>query len=344
MGHNLLITGAGGNLAHFIFRAAQRATIPIEIFAADYHWDAVGLYQAKKGYVVPPAKSETYVPAIIRICQENRIHLICAGGMVEMRKLAENKEKIRDESGAIVLSSGLRELEVAEDKWRLADTLKGKGFDAPASCLPGNEEAWAAFRSHNRYPFIVKDRFGGGSQNLGVARNDAELQSLLRKVPNPVVQEYLFPDDQEYTVGVFADATGRVRGCIAMKRALGLGMTFKAEVLLHSEIGAYAETIVGALNLRGPINVQLRLTERGPVIFEINPRFSSTTSARALFGFNEVEMAVRSFCLHEELPRPAITPGHLYRVIEDVVVPSEIVERTRETGIAEGVCADIPRW
>lgn len=342
MGHNILITGAGGNLAHFIFRAARRATIPIEIFAADYHWDAVGLYQAKKGYVVPPAKSETYVPAVIRICKENRIHLICVGGMLEMRKLAENKDLILKESGAIVLSSGLRELEIAEDKWRLAETLKEKGFDAPASCLPGNQTEREAFLRNNRYPFIVKDRFGGGSQNLGVARNEAELESLLGKVPNPVVQEYLFPDDQEYTVGVFADSSGRVRGCITMKRALGLGMTFKAEVLTHSGIGEYAETIVGALNLRGPINVQLRLTKRGPVVFEINPRFSSTTSARALFGFNEVEMAVRSFCLKEELPRPAVTPGHLFRVIEDVVVPSEIVRKTRETGIAEGINADIP--
>ena len=40
----------------------------------------------------------------------------------------------------------------------------------------------------------------------------------------------------------------------------------------------------------GATNFQLKLTKKGPVIFEINPRFSGTTHIRSLFGLNEIDI------------------------------------------------------
>ena len=42
------------------------------------------------------------------------------------------------------------------------------------------------------------------------------------------------------------------------------------------------------LNLRGSINVQLRIHKEQPTVFEINPRFSSTVLFRHLFGFKDL--------------------------------------------------------
>ena len=42
------------------------------------------------------------------------------------------------------------------------------------------------------------------------------------------------------------------------------------------------------LDLTGSINVQLRIQENIPKIFEINPRFSSTVLFRHLFGFEDL--------------------------------------------------------
>ena len=47
------------------------------------------------------------------------------------------------------------------------------------------------------------------------------------------------------------------------------------------------------INLEGSINVQLRLTEKGPVVFEINPRFSSTVLFRHMFGFKDLEWSIQ---------------------------------------------------
>ena len=40
------------------------------------------------------------------------------------------------------------------------------------------------------------------------------------------------------------------------------------------------------------MNVQLRLTDRGPRVFEINPRFSSTVLMRHRMGFTDVLWAI----------------------------------------------------
>ena len=42
------------------------------------------------------------------------------------------------------------------------------------------------------------------------------------------------------------------------------------------------------LKLKGSINIQLRVTNRGPVLFEINPRFSSTVGFRDKLGFKDL--------------------------------------------------------
>ena len=48
------------------------------------------------------------------------------------------------------------------------------------------------------------------------------------------------------------------------------------------------ESLGRVLHFKGSLNVQFRLTDRGCVAFEINPRFSSTVYFRHCFGFKDV--------------------------------------------------------
>ena len=333
----------GGNLAHFIFRCAQRSSIPFRVFAADYHWNAVGLYNAEKGYVVPAAEADDYIEKIIQICYQDNIKMICAGGMEEMRKLALHSKKIYEESGAYVMSSSSEVLKRAEDKFTSLEMLSAYGLESPLSILPHEiKSSEPKLPLGLKLPLVIKDRFGAGSKNVCIARTQIEFDKALETVPNPVIQEYLEPEDQEYTVGVFLDRNSNVKGSIIMKRTLGLGLTLKGSIVEHKEIAAYAEKAVSILRLVGPVNVQLRLTpSRGPVAFEVNPRFSSTTSARALFGYNEVEMSYRTFCLNEDVERPNVKTGIFYRIMEEIVVPSERTHMVRNTGKIESCYCDI---
>lgn len=327
---NVLITGAGGNLGHFIKEALIQSSLDYRIIGCDWSADALGLYQADVGYVVPPAKSDEYVPQIIKICQDEEVHIIMAGGMAEMHILAENKALIKEKARSFVVASDSEDLKRMEDKWELTRYLKTINYDYPESILPGCNEELEKFIAKYQFPLIVKDRLGAGSKGVAVVRNQKDLEYYISTIPNAIVQEYLYPDNEEYTVGVFMNAAYKPCASIVMKRDLGLGMTFKARVLPNSNLGPYCESIFQDLKCIGPANVQLRLTDRGPVVFEINPRFSSSTSARPLFGYNDVEMSIKAFVLNEPITRPVIRDGRFYRMIQEVYIPETEFENLKQ--------------
>jgi carbamoyl-phosphate synthase large subunit len=328
---NVLITGAGGNLGHFIKEALIHSSLSYRIIGCDWSPNALGLYQADIGYVVPPAKSAEYLDEIIKICQKEDVHIIMAGGMLEMHMLAQNKELIKEMSGAFVVSSAPEDLKRMEDKWELTQSLKRMNYDYPRSTLPNSKDEIESFIQTYKFPFIIKDRFGAGSKGVAVVKNQKDLDYFLTTIPNAILQEYLYPDDEEYTVGVFTNASHQPCASIVMKRDLGLGMTFKAQVLPNSYLGAHCEKIVQNMNCIGPANVQLRVTDRGPVVFEINPRFSSSTSARPLFGYNDVEMSIKEFVLKEPVARPQIKEGRFLRMINDVYISNKDFEKLEQT-------------
>jgi carbamoyl-phosphate synthase large subunit len=295
----------------------------VRVVGCHYDAEGAGLYQFDAGHVVPPARDPAYVDHVIALCREEGVQIIMPGSMLEMRVLAEHAERIGAASGAVVVSSPTEVLRRMEDKWELTRYLASGGFEFPRSVLPNDAGALVRFLDEVPYPYIVKDRFGAGSQGVGTARTPSQLARLIAAIPTPLVQEYLGRDDEEYTVGVFVCADGRPAGSIAMRRTLGLGMTWKGEVLTDPALGHYCERVLAGSGCLGPCNVQLRLTRRGPVVFAVNPRFSSTTSARAHYGYNEAEMSVRHLVLGETPARPVVRAGRFYRVIEEVHVAAE---------------------
>jgi len=73
-----------------------------------------------------------------------------------------------------------------------------------------------------------------------------------------------------------------------MKRKLVGGLTGSGEVVDNKTIDEYVRSIAKVMDLEGAFNVQLRLTENGPRLFEINPRLSSTVVFRDLLGFQDL--------------------------------------------------------
>jgi carbamoyl-phosphate synthase large subunit len=123
--------------------------------------------------------------------------------------------------------------------------------------------------------------------------------------------------EQEYTVGVLHDMEGNYINSIAVKRAftgqLNVRMSV-ANVTKNAELGtrllissgvsqgaigrfpevtSQCKEIAKAIGARGPLNIQCRLVRGAVKVFEINPRFSGTTSLRAMVGYNEPDVLMR---------------------------------------------------
>jgi carbamoyl-phosphate synthase large subunit len=314
---NVLVTGAGGPLGQSIMKAVRRASLPCRLVATDRHPLSVGFHWADSHYVLPTAGEPGYLPQLAAICREERVDAVLIGSEGEMHVLAQEKETFERDTGARIIVSPPEVLRISTDKWETARFLATHSLDYPRSALPEELEQLEALIADLGFPLIVKPRNSSGSKGLFKVRSQQELERVLSLVHRPVVQEYLQPDDQEYTTAAFVDDTGQPQGVIVIRRELAAGLTYRAWVEENPVVAATTQEVACALRPLGPCNVQLRLTERGPVPFEINARFSSTTSIRAYFGYNEVEMALRCYVLKERIEPPCPRRGVALRFWEE---------------------------
>ena len=154
----------------------------------------------------------------------------------------------------------------------------------------GLEVPWT-IRSDNglpsEYPCILKGLKGAGSKLIHIIEDESEAKFFMAKYPNTIFQELLLPDNKEVTCAVFRSSSG-LMNILQLLRNLSGGSTSWAKVIFDSEIERICRSVATELELIGSMNIQLRLTDEGPRIFEINPRFSSTVYMRYLIGFNDV--------------------------------------------------------
>jgi carbamoyl-phosphate synthase large subunit len=316
----VLVTAVGAPVAISILKALRQSQLGPRIVATEFNVMSVGLFRADAAYILPNVKTNEvdYLLRLQEICTAERVSMVCFGSEGEMRRVAPHREDIEQATGAKLIVNAPQYLESFMDKWTMVRLLHDKGLPVPDSVLATDAEAVRRFLARHEFPLILKPRHGSGSQNVFVVRHERELDLLSQYVPEPILQEYLVPDAEEYTVGVYRSPRSGYVGQIAFRRELRAGLTYKAEVVQDGEIEAVCRDVVESFDVWGPVNLQLRKTAVGVRIFEINLRFSSSAVIRAYFGFNEPEMCLRDVVLGQSLPRPEIRAGYAFRYWDEI--------------------------
>lgn len=306
---NVLVLAVGGNVSQGILKALRTTTVSCRVVGADVSPYQFGLYTTDAAHVSPWANTPEFLPWLVATCHAEEIDCILSGAEPILAVLAQEHDRISEHTGAVVVVSSQDVEEIGADKLRTCEWLEEHGFAVPAYANAADSRAVKTLRERCGFPLIAKPRIGGGARGLFQIDNDDDLAYAARK-QNYILQEIVGTAAREFTVGVFVDRTGDVAGAITMRRELHAGTTYRAFVEDAPEMRRVASDIARALKPRGPCNIQLRETERGPVCFEINPRFSGTTPLRAHFGFNEVDAALRHFVLGEDaIALPNVTSG-----------------------------------
>jgi carbamoyl-phosphate synthase large subunit len=282
------------------------------------------------------ADEHGYLGRLQEICSRERVAMVCFGSEIEMRRVALHRDELQRQTGARLIVNDAETVEAFIDKWTTVQLLRRHGLPAPDSVLTTDPDAVASFLRRQPFPVVVKPRWGSGSRGVTVVRDRVELDLLAGRDPEKVVQEYLHPDDQEYTVGAYQSRRHGYTGQIVLRRTLAAGLTYKAEVVHDEAIETACRQVVEAFPIWGPINLQLRKTDAGVRIFEINLRFSSTAAIRAHFGFNDADMCLRDEVLGEELPRPEVRPGVVLRYWDELYLGPDEVARASSPTPPEG--------
>lgn len=290
---NILVTGVGSTLGYGILETIRQSGLNCQVSGTDYLDTAVGLYQVDYPYILPdiyqdPQKEKVWLNAVQKIISERKIKYVLVGLDFEVPLFAKHKTCLENKTDCEVIVSSAEVVGICNDKWLTYCFLRDSGFDAPRSCLPDGLDE---FVKSTPFPWIVKPRVGSTSNGLFRINNIETLSHALESCDNPIIQEEVGDVEGEFTCGVVV-SNGKILSSIPLRRKLKNGNTSVAYFNKSDEVDKYIRQVAEKLGPDGPINIQLRLTIDGPMVFEINPRFSGTTPVRSCFGINEVEILI----------------------------------------------------
>ncbi|TVR11194.1 MAG: ATP-grasp domain-containing protein [Salinarimonadaceae bacterium] len=297
--------------------------------------------------IMPKANDPAYLDALLAICRKFGVQAVFHGCEPELAVLNKNRALFA-EQGLLLPINAADVIETCMDKQLSGAFLESAGFVPPISTAFNRRDVVDEIE---KFPVIVKPALGGGGSRdtyIAQSKNQLKLLAEFLDVENEtfLIQEYVGTFEQEYTVGVLHDLDGEFIGSIAIRRLINsaLNMRFavrnktgrdelgewlvvssgvsQGEVGDFPEVRAQCEAIAGALGSRGPLNIQCRFVDGKIKVFEINPRFSGTTSLRAMMGFNEPDLLLRRHLLGEtDRAPPEYQMGMIIRSLRETILP-----------------------
>ncbi len=346
----------GGGHGHEIVKALRLAG-RYYIIGVDMNNTSLGLFDSDEAYTVPPASHADYLPTLLDICRKRNVKVLFHGSEPELKVFSKNCEKLTA-AGLLLPINTSSVINIGMDKWQTMSFLHEHGFVTPLTFFVVSEQD---IPTDFPLPAVIKPAVGGGgSNNTYLVQERTELEFacryLIRQGLKVLLQQYVGTPEDEYTVGVLHTLDGELVGSIALHRYILSGLSNRikvpnrtgreelssvlaissgvsqGEIREFPEVRAACEAIAGALNSKGPLNIQCRFVNGTLYPFEINPRFSGTTYIRALMGFNEPDLMIRHHLLGEAIPQPVT-----YQF-------GQVVRGLREHSIVESSDHLILRW
>ncbi|MEG6616321.1 ATP-grasp domain-containing protein [Peptococcaceae bacterium 1198_IL3148] len=321
----VLVTGSGSLYGVAVVQSLTKSPLNCKVVCCDTDPITLGLYLADQGYLIPSVKErDQWLKQIIEICLKEEIDGIFIGSSHEIETFAQNSHYINSCTGAKVFVNPKSVVEKCQDKWQTVQFLKNEGFHCPETIRwPEDKSLLNAFLVKVGFPVVAKPRIGAGSEGIAILNSEQQLSSFIKGKVQYIIQEYLPENNGEFTVGVCLASKGKVLSSIALRRTLKDGMTMVAVADHYAALCQYCEQVAKAIKAYGPINLQLRIKNGLPYIFEINPRFSSSTGMRIALGVNEAELLIRAEILGETVTKPTIIKAGVIRQYQDYVIRAE---------------------
>ena len=290
----LLITAIGGDIGQGIARIVREAYPSWRIIGTDIHLRHGGSLFIDKYVNGLSASDPNYIDCLSSFLQSESVDICLPTMELELLRILDSD--VLKIGGAYLLMPSEAAVRVGTDKLKTAQFIAMIGLPVPWT-IPVE-----LLTAETHYPCIFKPRLGGGSKGVFVCNTESEAVFLKGRFPNSVLQELLLPSDTEITCVIYRTRSGET-SVLQLLRHLAGGMSSWVEVVKFEEVTRQCIEIAESLNLCGSINIQMILTESGPRIFEINPRFSSTVLMRHHLGFCDVIWAIEECLGHSINPR-----------------------------------------
>jgi carbamoyl-phosphate synthase large subunit len=278
---NILVTGCGGDIGQSIGKILLKSKYTKNLFGIDISNKNAAQFIYPNFSIGVPFTHPDYLQRLEFFIDKHDIDLIIPIAEPELRFFSE-QNILKTIGKAKMITASALALEIGFDKFKTAEFLKRENLPFPETFLA------KSLKRIDNFPVILKSKTGSGSKDIHKINSIEEFLFYTKNtIDDYVVQEFISDEKGEFTCGVFRSSSKEIRTQI-FKRELTSGYSGYGEVIENINITNLLEKIAVKLDLVGSINVQLRIKENRPKVFEINPRFSSTVLFRHLFGFEDL--------------------------------------------------------
>jgi carbamoyl-phosphate synthase large subunit len=250
--------------------AARRLGLPLRLVGLDSDITAPALCCADDAVIVPRATDARYIPAVLDTVRQHRAGLLIPTTDTDLPILSQHRAQITA-AGCIPLIAEAEVIRTCRDKLETYAHLRRHGIDTPETFTPDQIRAVAS----PRFPLFIKPRTGSASQWVHKIADALDLDYYLRRVADPIVQEFV--EGVEHTLDVYVGLSGVVRCVVPRARwQVRGGEVSKGVVVKDLEIMEAGRRLVETLgpSLRGVVTLQCIVTSQRRIRFiEINPRF-----------------------------------------------------------------------
>ena len=312
----ILISAANSDISDSLCRIYKEVFPDERIvgIAPDGIWPASVIFD--KVYEIGTVQDPNYLTTLWDVFKKEKISIFVPVSEHELRFLLQ--KKVQWPEGIKVLINPSQVLLPCLNKQETVKWLHEMGVKCPKT-LPLNQV------QSSDLPVFIKPKESAGSKNsyavhtwdfyLGLLK---ELDHLGIKQDSMIAQEYLVDSEQEYTCAI-----SKINGTshyLVLRRKLIAGITGRATISSNPKILETLKKISAHVSEDFFINVQLRLIDNVPMVFEINPRFSSTVMFRHMIGFRDFFWHVD--CLKGNFNPVVASIPHkeMYRIFREIVV------------------------
>ncbi len=274
----ILITGIGSDIAQGMCRIIKQKFPSCKIYGSDIGYMHSGKLFADRLTIFPRADRKIeYIKKLNSYIQKNKIDLFIPTSETEILLFDKYKKKIKINK---FICPSTKLILIGSDKYKTYQYLKSLGIQTPWTYQTKD------LKKPIKFPCLVKGKHGRGSKNLFICNNSEEAKFFSKYFKNGIFQEILVPKEKEITCAIYRFKNKEIK-ILQLLRSLKDGYTVWSKVVKNKNIETLCRNLTKKINFYGPANFQLILTKKGPRIFEINPRFSSTILMRNYLGFTD---------------------------------------------------------
>lgn len=296
---NVLVTSSSRKapLIRALQKTAKKIDKEIKIIAGDLNSNVITRYVADQFWEMPILDDST-VKLIIEKCIEYNIGLIIPTRDGELSFWAKNKGKF-NEKGIDILISDFNSVAICLDKLKFYEFMKENEFN----CI---ETLLELPTTPSQSPFVVKERFGSGSKNLGIGLSYTEAKSFASKLESPIFQPMVFGKEISADIWIIP---GFFESVVLRSRDLIVEGESQITSIFHDEPAErmFLE-IAQKLRLIGPAVFQAIIEESGKInVIECNARIGGASTASDAAGSGSFENIINYFAAGNKEFKPRKT-------------------------------------